>query len=364
MNGPTQTSAQRPAKYRLVDLRVPAVGVVDAGANQRPFFEILKAEWSTAYVNDLPDSAFLYVESGGSKDADGKTTPRTLRHFPYRDAAGNVDLPHLRNALARAPQSSLPQSVIESVQAEARRILEREQATEKADKMALTLPAEAKDMIAKGIAASVEKLLALSAMLDAATVDDMAPVPSELADTIGAVSQELGALAQQFAPTQAPAAMPEGEPPAPSPEEMALAKSLHSYLEKAAPRMPLQAFHKLNTRVMDVFMGLFQEFAPHFAGGDGAIAAPVSAAAQVVDDKAVTKSLDQDALTKLFDERIGAALAPVTATVAEIAKSRRAPNGAAFDAPAGNEPQPTEVFTPHTNLSAELRRAGEIPART
>lgn len=76
---------------------------VDGGIHER-------ATWSTAYVNDLPDSAFLYVEKG-EKDSDGKTTPRSLRHFPYKDANGSVDLPHLRNALARIPQSNVPSSV-------------------------------------------------------------------------------------------------------------------------------------------------------------------------------------------------------------------------------------------------------------
>lgn len=82
-----------------------------------------RAVWTTAYVNDLPDSAFLYIESGGEKDGEGKTKPRSLRHFPYKDANGNVDLPHLRNALARIPQSNLPQSVKDSVQAKAEKIL-------------------------------------------------------------------------------------------------------------------------------------------------------------------------------------------------------------------------------------------------
>jgi len=62
------------------------------------------AVWTTAYINNLPDSAFLYVESGGKKDAEGKTVPRSLRHLPYKDSSGNIDLPHLRNAIARAPQ--------------------------------------------------------------------------------------------------------------------------------------------------------------------------------------------------------------------------------------------------------------------
>lgn len=65
------------------------------------------AEWSAAYINDLPDSSFAYIESGGEKDDEGKTTPRALRHFPHHDAQGNLDLPHLRNALSRGPQSDV-----------------------------------------------------------------------------------------------------------------------------------------------------------------------------------------------------------------------------------------------------------------
>lgn len=65
-----------------------------------------KAEWTSAYINDLPDSAFAVIESGGKKDDDGKTTPRSLRHFPHHNSSGALDLPHLRNALSRAPQSS------------------------------------------------------------------------------------------------------------------------------------------------------------------------------------------------------------------------------------------------------------------
>lgn len=62
---------------------------------------IEEAKWSTAYVNNLPDSAFAVIESGGKKDDKGKTVPRTLRHLPYKDATGKVDVPHLRNAWAR-----------------------------------------------------------------------------------------------------------------------------------------------------------------------------------------------------------------------------------------------------------------------
>lgn len=65
------------------------------------------AEWTAAYINALPDSAFAVIEGGGEKDGDGKTTPRALRHLPHHDAAGKVDGPHLDNALSRAPQTAL-----------------------------------------------------------------------------------------------------------------------------------------------------------------------------------------------------------------------------------------------------------------
>ena len=87
-----------------------------------------KAVWTTAFVNSLPDSAFLYIEDGGTKDDEGKTVPRTLRHFPYKDSGGKVDLPHLRNALARIPQSSLPQDVQDRLTKKAQSILAGENA--------------------------------------------------------------------------------------------------------------------------------------------------------------------------------------------------------------------------------------------
>lgn len=79
-----------------------------------------RAEWTTAFINDLPDSSFAYIESGGEKDEDGKTTPRSLRHFPHHDADGGIDIPHLRNALARAPQSPFEDKVMSHLERHAR----------------------------------------------------------------------------------------------------------------------------------------------------------------------------------------------------------------------------------------------------
>jgi len=66
---------------------------------------------SSAAINDLPDSAFAYIEPGGTKDEQGKTTPRSLRHFPVHDEA------HARNALARAPQSPFGDKAMPKIRA-------------------------------------------------------------------------------------------------------------------------------------------------------------------------------------------------------------------------------------------------------
>ena len=52
--------------------------------------------WTRAYVNALPDEAFavVHVRPDGTKS----------RHLPHHDVDGRVDLPHLRNALARVDQ--------------------------------------------------------------------------------------------------------------------------------------------------------------------------------------------------------------------------------------------------------------------
>jgi hypothetical protein len=69
-----------------------------------------KALWSQAYINNLSDDAFAHISPGGKKDSEGKTTPRSLRHLPYRDASGKPDAAHVRNALARLNQTQIPAS--------------------------------------------------------------------------------------------------------------------------------------------------------------------------------------------------------------------------------------------------------------
>ena len=69
-----------------------------------PLGEIDNAEWGTGYINSLPNMAFAAVESCASEK-------KTARHLPHhnkdvKSAVENssVDLPHLRNALARVNQ--------------------------------------------------------------------------------------------------------------------------------------------------------------------------------------------------------------------------------------------------------------------
>jgi site-specific DNA-adenine methylase len=93
--------------------------------------ELAKVQWSRAYINDLPDDAFLYIEPGGARDDDGKTAPRSLRHFPYRNQTGDLDVPHLQNAIDRIPQSTVEGLTADAkakLQDRARRLIEEAQA--------------------------------------------------------------------------------------------------------------------------------------------------------------------------------------------------------------------------------------------
>jgi len=77
------------------------------GMARRGRYPLEAAVWTTAYVNNLPDGSFAYVEPG-EKDGEGKTTPRSKRHLPYKDADGKVDAPHVRDALSRVDQTDIP----------------------------------------------------------------------------------------------------------------------------------------------------------------------------------------------------------------------------------------------------------------
>jgi hypothetical protein len=54
---------------------------------------------------DLPDSAFAYIVKG--EKVEGKTVPKTNRHLPHHKMNGDIDLPHLRNAMSRCTHTNL-----------------------------------------------------------------------------------------------------------------------------------------------------------------------------------------------------------------------------------------------------------------
>lgn len=70
--------------------------------------------WDYAYKKSLPDSAFLWIDKDGG------------RHLPYKDKNGKIDLPHVRNALARLNQvKGMPPEVRNRIRKKLQRILEK-----------------------------------------------------------------------------------------------------------------------------------------------------------------------------------------------------------------------------------------------
>jgi hypothetical protein len=61
--------------------------------------KLLERVWTRKYIDNLPESAFAIVY---------KENDRVIRKFPHHNANGNIDLPHLRNANSRLPQSDVP----------------------------------------------------------------------------------------------------------------------------------------------------------------------------------------------------------------------------------------------------------------
>jgi hypothetical protein len=65
------------------------------------------ATWSTKYVNDLPDSAFACPDE---------------RKYPHHNKSGDVDLPHLRNALSRVAQADTETCGVQHLRAHAKKL--------------------------------------------------------------------------------------------------------------------------------------------------------------------------------------------------------------------------------------------------
>lgn len=78
------------------------------------------AEWTASFISRLPDSSFACIDPGGEKDDEGKTTPRSKRHYPHHGADGKLDLIHLRNALSRVNQDDTTSCGRDHLEAHAR----------------------------------------------------------------------------------------------------------------------------------------------------------------------------------------------------------------------------------------------------
>lgn len=100
----------------------------DSEDEARAKCDALNADGGKTVPNRLPDSAFLYVQPGGVLDDEGKTVPRSYRHFPIRDADGGIDADALRAALpqiAEAKTIGLDADDAGRLAARARRMLDQ-----------------------------------------------------------------------------------------------------------------------------------------------------------------------------------------------------------------------------------------------
>jgi len=111
-------------------LAVQAVTVVDRPAYQGRTRIIAMAakktnpKWGEEYVKNLPDSSFLYIERGGEKDSEGRTSPEK-RHFPVKDDKGLYDKSKLEEVLVEAGKSNLPTPILKSLKKTVTTLLER-----------------------------------------------------------------------------------------------------------------------------------------------------------------------------------------------------------------------------------------------
>lgn len=153
----------------------------------------VKERWDTAYVNDLPDSAFLYITPGGKKDEEGKTVPRNLRKLPYKDMGGDIDLPHLRNAISRLgqPKTDIPEDVKKRLQKKAQRLLAEHGGEEKEVPEASTAP-ESEEKVS-------ETTEIVSAVAKELHLDELATAFKALTDTNASLVKELENVKKRLA---------------------------------------------------------------------------------------------------------------------------------------------------------------------
>ncbi len=97
----------------LVGASLTAVTVVGRPAylGRTPILAIASMEWTDEYINNLPDSSFLYIERGG--DLEGK--PKESRYFPIKNDKGILDVSQLKVVLTEAENSKIPEKYLGSI---------------------------------------------------------------------------------------------------------------------------------------------------------------------------------------------------------------------------------------------------------
>lgn len=102
----------------LRDLLLKAVAIVKTPAYEgRTRFLAIAAKadlWSPAYIEELPDSSFLYIKEGTDVNS-GDTAFNKTRLFPIKDATGMIDISRLEEVINSIENTGIPESDKEGV---------------------------------------------------------------------------------------------------------------------------------------------------------------------------------------------------------------------------------------------------------
>lgn len=106
-----------------VDVQYVPMSMPSKTGNPDPSIET-KAGGTMPTINDLPNSAFLFVEPG-EDDEQGRRVPFTKRHFPYRDQEGKLAPSLLETAVIEIPESKIAGLAPAPLVARVRRMLDQ-----------------------------------------------------------------------------------------------------------------------------------------------------------------------------------------------------------------------------------------------
>lgn len=145
----------------LLNVKMKAATIVRKPAykGRTRFLAVASAEeWSEPYLETLPDANFLYVEAGGEQDSEGRTTPLEKRHFPYKNAAGNIDATRLKSILdTEVHASSLSEETLNNVRTAAQTLLSKLESGEAVDALSENIITEESTVDIKELEVKLQK---------------------------------------------------------------------------------------------------------------------------------------------------------------------------------------------------------------